>query len=134
MLLEAHGVQKSYDGVKALTSVSLDLRAGEVHALVGENGAGKSTLIKVLTGAVQPDGGTTSELSTIPRRPENSAFPPSISSLLFSRILASRRISRSRMTAISYGREWIGRREPCRPPACRNRSGRGSRQALWCRR
>ena len=57
MLLEANGIQKSYDGVKALTSVSLELRTGEVHALVGENGAGKSTLIKVLTGAVQPDSG-----------------------------------------------------------------------------
>jgi len=57
VLLEANGIQKSYDGVKALTSVSLDLRAGEVHALIGENGAGKSTLIKVFTGAVQPDGG-----------------------------------------------------------------------------
>ena len=57
MLLEASGIQKSFDGVKALTSVSVELRAGEVHALLGENGAGKSTLIKVLTGAVQPDGG-----------------------------------------------------------------------------
>jgi monosaccharide-transporting ATPase len=57
VLLEANGIQKSYDGVKALTSVSLELRAGEVHGLVGENGAGKSTLIKVLTGAVEPDGG-----------------------------------------------------------------------------
>jgi rhamnose transport system ATP-binding protein len=57
VLLEANGIQKSYDGVKALTSVSLGLRAGEVHALIGENGAGKSTLIKVLTGAVQPDSG-----------------------------------------------------------------------------
>jgi len=57
VLLEANGIQKSFDGVQALTSVSVELRAGEVHALVGENGAGKSTLIKVLTGAVQPDAG-----------------------------------------------------------------------------
>ncbi len=57
VLLEANRIEKSYDGVKALTSVSLQLHAGEVHALVGENGAGKSTLIKVLAGAVQPDSG-----------------------------------------------------------------------------
>ncbi|MEO8563544.1 MAG: sugar ABC transporter ATP-binding protein [bacterium] len=43
--------------MQALRSASLELRAGEVHALVGENGAGKSTLIKILTGAVQPDAG-----------------------------------------------------------------------------
>ncbi|MDQ6700046.1 MAG: ATP-binding cassette domain-containing protein [Acidobacteriota bacterium] len=40
-----------------MSDVSFDLRAGEVHALVGENGAGKSTLIRVFTGAVQPDSG-----------------------------------------------------------------------------
>ncbi len=57
MLFEAIGIQKTYDGVKALKGVSLDLQIGEVHALVGENGAGKSTLIKILTGAVQPDTG-----------------------------------------------------------------------------
>jgi rhamnose transport system ATP-binding protein len=56
-LLEVRGVSKSYAGVAALTSASLELQAGEVHALVGENGAGKSTLIKAITGAITPDSG-----------------------------------------------------------------------------
>ncbi len=57
MLLTATDVRKSYAGIAALRRGSFDLRAGEVHALVGENGAGKSTLIKIFTGAVQPDHG-----------------------------------------------------------------------------
>jgi rhamnose transport system ATP-binding protein len=57
MLLEAGGIRKSYGGVAALRQASLELRAGEVHAIVGENGAGKSTLIKILTGAVIADEG-----------------------------------------------------------------------------
>jgi len=56
-LLEASHVHKRYPGVYALNDVSLDVRPGEVLALVGENGAGKSTLMKILSGAVQLDEG-----------------------------------------------------------------------------
>jgi rhamnose transport system ATP-binding protein len=57
-LLELTGISKAFAGVQALRGVSFELRAGEVHALVGENGAGKTTLVKVITGAHQPDEGT----------------------------------------------------------------------------
>jgi rhamnose transport system ATP-binding protein len=57
-LLEARSISKSFSGVQALRDVSFDVRAGEVHALVGENGAGKSTLIRILTGAEVPDSGS----------------------------------------------------------------------------
>src|SRR5262249_27410449 len=57
-MLRLTGISKAFAGVQALKGVSFDLRAGEVHALVGENGAGKSTLIKVITGAHRPDKGT----------------------------------------------------------------------------
>ena len=56
-VLSVQGVSKRFAGVLALADVSVELRAGQVHALVGENGAGKSTLIKVLTGVHQPDRG-----------------------------------------------------------------------------
>jgi rhamnose transport system ATP-binding protein len=58
VLLDARLISKSFSGLRALDRVSFDLRAGEVHALVGENGAGKSTLIKIMTGAEQADAGT----------------------------------------------------------------------------
>ena len=56
-LLRLNQIDKSFDGVRALKGVSLELMPGEVHALVGENGAGKSTLVKVMTGAESPDAG-----------------------------------------------------------------------------
>lgn len=57
-ILEIKNVTKRYPGVVALNNISISIREGEVHALVGENGAGKSTLIKTITGAITPDEGT----------------------------------------------------------------------------
>jgi rhamnose transport system ATP-binding protein len=57
LLLRLENVSKTYDGVHALRHVDFELRAGEIHALIGENGAGKSTLIRIITGAVSPDSG-----------------------------------------------------------------------------
>ncbi|MFD1505542.1 sugar ABC transporter ATP-binding protein [Georgenia yuyongxinii] len=56
-LLQMQGIVKEFPGARALDGVDLDVRAGEVHCLLGQNGAGKSTLIKILSGAHQPDAG-----------------------------------------------------------------------------
>lgn len=66
--LRMTGIHKSYGPTAALRGVSLELRPGSVHALIGENGAGKSTLMKVLSGAEQPDAGTM-ELDGTPYTP-----------------------------------------------------------------
>jgi len=57
-LLQVRGVKKAFPGVQALVGVDFNVRAGEVHAIVGENGAGKSTLMKLLAGIYQPDAGS----------------------------------------------------------------------------
>ena len=62
-LLVARAIDKSFPGVQALSAVDFDLKAGQVHALVGENGAGKSTLTRIFAGVETPDGGRMSLFS-----------------------------------------------------------------------
>jgi ABC-type sugar transport system ATPase subunit len=57
LILSLSGISKRYPGVVALRDVDLDVRSGEIHAVVGENGAGKSTLIKIITGVIESDTG-----------------------------------------------------------------------------
>ena len=57
MVLNVRNLSKRFDMTQALEDVSMDMKAGEIHALVGENGAGKSTLIKILTGIQHADQG-----------------------------------------------------------------------------
>src|SRR5262249_32728890 len=58
VVLSLRGVSKAFGAVQALRDVSVDCRAGEIHALVGENGAGKSTLLGIASGYAAPDDGT----------------------------------------------------------------------------
>src|SRR6186713_1926153 len=60
-ILEMRGITKTFPGVKALSDVDLEVRAGEIHAICGENGAGKSTLMKVLSG-IYPHGSYDGEI------------------------------------------------------------------------
>src|SRR3954451_22213725 len=65
-VLKIDGLSKTFAGTRALVDASLDIRPGEVHALVGQNGSGKSTLIKTLAGYHQPDPGATAALGGEP--------------------------------------------------------------------
>ena len=56
-VIEMRNITKTFPGIKANDNITLQLRRGEIHALLGENGAGKSTLMSVLFGLYQPDSG-----------------------------------------------------------------------------
>jgi rhamnose transport system ATP-binding protein len=116
-LLCATGVTKAYAGVQALKHASLELRAGEVHALVGENGAGKSTLIKILTGAVQPDAGEiTMRGEQLPRLTPRSAKALGIAVIyqqpaLFAELTVAENIALGIERTGRWGRvDWVDRR------------------------
>src|SRR3954465_5338541 len=64
--LRVSGLSKTFGATRALQDVSIDIRAGEIHALMGQNGSGKSTLIKALAGYHQPDSGAAADLGGVP--------------------------------------------------------------------
>jgi ABC-type sugar transport system ATPase subunit len=90
-ILAMRRVSKSFDGNAVLKNVDFTLRAGEVHALVGENGAGKTTLMNILAGVHQPDSGTSICVTAITlsfrmrKAPRNSASPLSFKSAVYLR-------------------------------------------------
>lgn len=73
--LSFRGISKTFPGVRALTDISFDCYAGQVHALMGENGAGKSTLLKILSGSYAPTAGT------LALRGESVVFPNTAAAL-----------------------------------------------------
>jgi ribose transport system ATP-binding protein len=117
-VLKIEGVSKTFPGVKALDRVSFDVKAGEIHGLVGENGAGKSTLMGVASGALIPDEGavtidsedvsgdpkTARELGLAIVRQEPSLMPDlSVAENLFLGLPSSKRPAISDMSAWAAG-------------------------------
>ncbi len=97
-VLTVRGLSKTFVSTRALDDVDFDLRAGEIHALVGQNGCGKSTLIKVLAGFHQPDPGVEITLGGERDRP----------------VQHGRRSSRRASASCTRTSVWSGRSAPSR--------------------
>ena len=69
-ILSIQNISKRFGGTQALSQVSMELKRGEIHALMGENGAGKSTLIKIISGVISKDSGTIL-MSKVHKKPGN---------------------------------------------------------------
>jgi ABC-type sugar transport system ATPase subunit len=135
-LLAVRNIHKSFPGVRVLKGVSFEVRAGEVHALVGENGAGKSTLMNILAGVHQPDAGEISfgGRESVVIADERAAQQLGIAIVfqersLFSTLSVAENIFAARQPVGRFGRST--RRRPSansRPPSSRwSRSPRRSR-------
>ena len=79
-VLRVAGLSKTFGATRALQDVSIDIRAGEIHALMGQNGSGKSTLIKCLAGYHQPDSGRRRASSTASRSTSGTPCPTACAS------------------------------------------------------
>ena len=129
-------LRKRYGGVVALAGMNLDVAAGTIHAVVGENGAGKSTLMKVLAGAVRPDGGTIALDGRVVDLVVGAGRARATASASSTRSSASSPTARcsptSSSTASRAASAWSrggemeqppGRARPARPPRRRRRAG-----------
>ena len=121
-LLEARGLTKSFGGVRVLSAVDLVVRAGEVHALIGQNGSGKSTLIKIVSGYHAPDSGEIALRGTaipLPVRPGEAArlglrfLHQDVGVVRTLTVLENLRVGRYRTTRFG-GLDWAAERRAAR--------------------
>ena len=118
-------IRKRFGPTQALAGVDLELRAGEVHALVGENGAGKSTLMKVLSGAVRPDAGA----MTLDGQPYEPAGPQDARrrgvAMIYQELTLAPHLSVEANVALGLETDALGLPAPRRgPPPRRGGAGR----------
>src|SRR4051812_13333953 len=128
VLVRVTGLAKAFGATQALRNASLEVRAGEVHALVGENGSGKSTLVKILSGVHAPDAGTIELLGEeIQAPPDPRAAQESGIATVFQEVLVAE--ARSVLDNVWLGADGLVRRH-VPPREKRTRAGEALEQLL----